>query len=209
MNISRCCRHCDGQPSCVGWTLDKRELTCFTKSAMRSGGASPATGSISGLHPGVAPAPPSPKPPSPLAPEPPLPPDPPSPVTPCKGRCPKQGERRPRVAPRGMRHRHPLRPPFLPLLMLPGAAWELMCWPHPQRQHTSTHARTRTPFNRGSSSVLFVIADDMRPQLGCCGHDFMHTPHIDNLAATGTLFHRAYVQYAFCALSRNSADRNP
>ena len=36
------------------------------------------------------------------------------------------------------------------------------------------------------------------------GHDFMHTPHIDNLAATGTLFNRAYVQYSFCAPSRNS-----
>ena len=68
----------------------------------------------------------------------------------------------------------------------------------------------------------------MRPQLGACaypppsprkftppdpgparallpdGHDFMHTPHIDNLAATGTLFNRAYVQYSFCAPSRNS-----
>ena len=32
----------------------------------------------------------------------------------------------------------------------------------------------------------------------------MHTPHIDNLAATGTLFNRAYVQYSFCAPSRNS-----
>jgi arylsulfatase A-like enzyme len=44
----------------------------------------------------------------------------------------------------------------------------------------------------------------MRPQLGCYGHAFMHTPHLDQLAATGTLFNRAYVQYAFCAPSRNS-----
>ena len=36
------------------------------------------------------------------------------------------------------------------------------------------------------------------------GHAFMHTPHIDHLAATGTLFTRAYVQYSFCAPSRNS-----
>lgn len=53
-------------------------------------------------------------------------------------------------------------------------------------------------------NVLFIIADDMRPQLGCYGHKMMHTPNIDKLASTGTLFNRAYVQYAFCAPSRNS-----
>jgi hypothetical protein len=53
-------------------------------------------------------------------------------------------------------------------------------------------------------NILFLIADDMRPQLGCYGHDWMHTPHLDKLAATGVLFNRAYVQYAFCAPSRNS-----
>ena len=55
--------------------------------------------------------------------------------------------------------------------------------------------------------MLFIIADDMRPQLGCYGHGFMHTPHIDQLAATGTLFTRAFVQHALCAPSRNSKRR--
>ena len=52
-------------------------------------------------------------------------------------------------------------------------------------------------------NVLFIIADDMRPQLGAYGQKYMHTPHLDKLAATGTRFNRAYVQYAFCAPSRN------
>ena len=60
------------------------------------------------------------------------------------------------------------------------------------------------PAPAGAKNVLFLIADDMRPQLGCYGHSFMHTPHIDGLASTGTLFNRAYVQYSFCAPSRNS-----
>ena len=53
-------------------------------------------------------------------------------------------------------------------------------------------------------NVLFIVADDARPQLGSYGHAFMHTPHLDALAATGTLFTRAYVQYAVCSPSRNS-----
>ena len=65
----------------------------------------------------------------------------------------------------------------------------------------------RPPPAAHRKSVLFIIADDMRPQLGCYGHSFMHTPHIDQLAATGTLFTRAFVQYAFCAPSRNSKCR--
>ena len=44
----------------------------------------------------------------------------------------------------------------------------------------------------------------MRPQLNCYGHPFMHTPRLDDFAAKATLFNRAYVQYAFCAPSRNS-----
>ena len=41
----------------------------------------------------------------------------------------------------------------------------------------------------------------------CCssdGHKFMHTPHLDAFAKESTLFTRAYVQYSFCAPSRNS-----
>ena len=63
------------------------------------------------------------------------------------------------------------------------------------------HPATPLP---GAKNVLFIICDDMRPQLSVYGHTFMHTPHIDGLAAGGTLFTRAYVQYSFCAPSRNS-----
>ena len=33
-------------------------------------------------------------------------------------------------------------------------------------------------------NVLYLMADDMRPQLGCYGHATMHTPNLDGLAAT-------------------------
>ena len=51
-----------------------------------------------------------------------------------------------------------------------------------------------------SSSAL---VDDMRPSIGAFNFSLAHTPNMDHLAATGLVFKRAYVQYAFCAPSRN------
>jgi len=53
-------------------------------------------------------------------------------------------------------------------------------------------------------NILHLMADDMRPQLGCYGHAFMRTPNLDRLASTGLLFQTAYTQFAYCAPSRNS-----
>ncbi len=56
----------------------------------------------------------------------------------------------------------------------------------------------------GKYNVLFIPVDDLRPQLGCYGHEKMITPHIDALAASGTTFLRAYCQQAVCSPSRTS-----
>jgi hypothetical protein len=53
-------------------------------------------------------------------------------------------------------------------------------------------------------NILHLVSDDMRPNLGCYGHEFMKTPNIDKLAATGLLFDFAYTNFAYCAPSRNS-----
>lgn len=53
-------------------------------------------------------------------------------------------------------------------------------------------------------NVLFVVVDDLRPQLGCYGQEWIISPHIDTLASEGLLFERAYCQQAVCAPSRSS-----
>ena len=53
-------------------------------------------------------------------------------------------------------------------------------------------------------NVLFIAVDDMRPSIGAFNFSLAHTPNMDRLAANGLTFSRAYVQYAFCAPSRNS-----
>jgi len=53
-------------------------------------------------------------------------------------------------------------------------------------------------------NVLFIPVDDLRPQLGCYGVDWIHSPNMDRLANDGVLFERAYCQEAVCGPSRCS-----
>lgn len=51
-------------------------------------------------------------------------------------------------------------------------------------------------------NILFICVDDLRPQLGCYGYDYMKTPHIDQLAVEGTVFTNHFVQVPTCGASR-------
>ncbi|QDT00891.1 sulfatase [Adhaeretor mobilis] len=53
-------------------------------------------------------------------------------------------------------------------------------------------------------NVLFLIADDLRPELGCYGNTVIKSPHIDRLAERSLVFNRAYCQQAVCSPSRTS-----
>jgi iduronate 2-sulfatase len=53
-------------------------------------------------------------------------------------------------------------------------------------------------------NVLLIMADDLRPAMGCYGDQQAKTPHLDRLASKGIRFDRAYVQYPVCNPSRTS-----
>lgn len=57
---------------------------------------------------------------------------------------------------------------------------------------------------KGKMNVLFLMADDMRPELGCYGIKEVKTPNIDRLASTGIVFQNAYCNVPVSGASRAS-----
>ncbi len=54
-------------------------------------------------------------------------------------------------------------------------------------------------------NILFLAIDDQNDWIGCLGgHPQVKTPHIDRLAARGTLFTNAHCQAPLCNPSRSS-----
>jgi iduronate 2-sulfatase len=51
-------------------------------------------------------------------------------------------------------------------------------------------------------NVLLLCIDDLRPELACFGAEYIQSPNIDALAASGRAFHRHYVQAPTCGASR-------
>ena len=69
------------------------------------------------------------------------------------------------------------------------AASIMLCWA------VCAHARP---------NVLFIIVDDLRPELPAYGHEQVQAPHIDSLAAEGVVFANAYANVPVCGASRAS-----
>jgi len=65
-------------------------------------------------------------------------------------------------------------------------------------------SRHNTAMPTAKPNVLFLFADDLRPELGCYGCEHIISPNIDRLAAMGAHFERSYVQIAVCNPSRAS-----
>ena len=64
---------------------------------------------------------------------------------------------------------------------------------------TAQAERPRKPLN-----ILFVMADDLRPELGCYGVKDIHTPYIDKFASEAMVFRNAYCNAPVSGASRAS-----
>src|SRR5262245_28148301 len=54
-------------------------------------------------------------------------------------------------------------------------------------------------------NIIFVLVDDLRADdLGCAGHPFSKTPHIDRIAREGARFRNAFANTPLCSPSRAS-----
>ena len=54
-------------------------------------------------------------------------------------------------------------------------------------------------------NIVFVLVDDLRwDDLGCTGHPFVKTPHIDRIAKEGATFRNAFAATPLCSPSRAS-----
>ena len=53
-------------------------------------------------------------------------------------------------------------------------------------------------------NILFIPVDDLRPEFGAYGNDFVKTPNMDRIARQGVTFMRTYCQQAVCNPSRAS-----
>ena len=99
-----------------------------------------------------------------------------------------------------MRQRHLL----LVLLAFVGLAWTACPALDAGSAYAQTSAEASADTSGARPNVLFIAVDDLRPELGVYGASHIHSPNIDRLARSGTLFRRAYVQQAVCSPSRTS-----
>ena len=53
-------------------------------------------------------------------------------------------------------------------------------------------------------NILLICVDDLRPELGCYGKEYIQTPHLDRLARNSVVFSRHFIQAPTCGPSRYS-----
>ncbi len=53
-------------------------------------------------------------------------------------------------------------------------------------------------------NILWILAEDHGPQLGCYGYPHVETPHLDRLAAEGVRFNQAHTTAPVCSAARSA-----
>lgn len=65
-------------------------------------------------------------------------------------------------------------------------------------------ALTRCRRSAGRPNILWIIAEDLSPDLGCYGNRLVATPNLDRLAGEGVRFTHAFVTGPVCSASRSA-----
>lgn len=73
--------------------------------------------------------------------------------------------------------------------------------PYAATENTETASARRTAASE-RPNILFIVSEDNSDHFGCYGEQRVHTPHLDELAAGGFRYTRAYVPYSVCSPSR-------
>ena len=68
----------------------------------------------------------------------------------------------------------------------------------------ATAAATAAAAAPAKPSILYIVVDDLRPELPAYGQAQIHAPHTTALARRGLTFDRCYCQQPVCSPSRNS-----
>ena len=68
----------------------------------------------------------------------------------------------------------------------------------------STEAVPAAAQARGKPNILWLVAEDFGPHLGCYGTEQVWTPNLDRLAAEGVRYTRAFTTAPVCSASRSA-----
>ncbi|MEL6650717.1 MAG: sulfatase-like hydrolase/transferase [Bacteroidota bacterium] len=63
--------------------------------------------------------------------------------------------------------------------------------------------QTSSPQDLPPPNIVWLVAEDISPALGCYSDEFAYSPNIDQLAAQGIVYTRAYATAPICAPSRS------
>lgn len=63
---------------------------------------------------------------------------------------------------------------------------------------------SRAQTRRDRPNILWILGDDLGPQLGCYGHPLVHTPNADRIANEGVRFTHCFTTAPVCSASRSA-----
>ena len=67
-----------------------------------------------------------------------------------------------------------------------------------------TSGTAEAPPSTPRPNILWILAEDMGPEIGAYGYAGVRTPHLDRLAAEGMLFTHAFTTAPVCSTSRSA-----